>query len=128
MHNPNATGRVAEWGIKLQAFNLEFVTTKTIKSRALAEFLAKSTLSVTSKAKEQSTLPRHEDPKHWVMYFDGTFSLQGAGARVVFTSPTGDQMFYVVQLDFKDNKVSNNIAEYEGLMAGLKATISHKIK
>ena len=62
------------------------------------------------------------------MNFDGAFSLQGAGAGVVFTSPTGEQLFYAVQLDFKQDKVSNNIAEYEGLIAGLRAAISLGIK
>ena len=40
LRNSNATGRVAEWAIELQEFELTFVTTSTIKSRALAEFTA----------------------------------------------------------------------------------------
>jgi hypothetical protein len=34
----NTTGRVTEWGIELQPLELEFLTTATIKSDALAEF------------------------------------------------------------------------------------------
>ena len=37
-------------------------------------------------------------------------------------SPTQDKLYYAVQLCFqRGEKVSNNIAEYEGLIASLKA-------
>jgi hypothetical protein len=36
--NPNVTGRVAEWAVELQPFEISFETTKVIKSKALAEF------------------------------------------------------------------------------------------
>ena len=56
------------------------------------------------------------------MYFDGAFPCQGAGAGAVLISPTQDKLYYVVQLCFQQGeKVSNNIAEFEGLLAGLRA-------
>ena len=37
-------------------------------------------------------------------------------------SPTQDKLYYAIQLCFQQGeKVSNNIVEYEGLIAGLKA-------
>jgi ribonuclease HI len=63
------------------------------------------------------------------MHFDGAFNLPGAGAGTVFTSPSGDKLFYAVQLYFKpEYKVSNNIAEYEGLLAGLRVANALGIK
>ena len=53
------------------------------------------------------------------MHFDGSFTLNGVGVGVVLTSPTGDIIKYVVQLYFL---VSNNIAEYEGLLSGMLAS------
>jgi hypothetical protein len=42
------------------------------------------------------------------MHFDGAFNLPGAGAGAILTSPSGDKLFYVVQLYFKlEYKVSN---------------------
>jgi hypothetical protein len=38
LRNPNVTGRVAEWAVELQPFEISFKTTKLIKSKALAEF------------------------------------------------------------------------------------------
>jgi ribonuclease HI len=49
--------------------------------------------------------------------------------NTILTSPSGDKLFYAVQLCFKpEHKVSNNIAEYEGLLAGLRAVNALGIK
>ena len=70
-----------------------------------------------------------EAPDGWVMYFDGAFSRPGAGAGAVLIPPTQDKLYYVVQLCFQHGeKVSNNIAKYEGLIAGLKAAIALGVK
>ena len=50
------------------------------------------------------------------MNFDGSLTLEGAGAGVVLTAPDGHALKYAVQVDFR---ATNNMAEYEGLLAGL---------
>ena len=40
LRSPSSAGRVAEWNIELQAFQLEFSTTRVIKGAALADFVA----------------------------------------------------------------------------------------
>ena len=40
LQSPNTVGRVPEWNIKLQAFQLEFSTTRVIKGATLADFVA----------------------------------------------------------------------------------------
>jgi ribonuclease HI len=63
------------------------------------------------------------------MHFDDAFNLPGAGAGAVLTSSSGDKLFYAIQLYFKlEHKVSNNIAEYEGLLADLRAANALGIK
>jgi ribonuclease HI len=47
-----------------------------------------------------------------VIYFDGSYTLKGAGAGVVLIPPEGD-----IQLDLL---ATNNIAEYKGLTTGLQ--------
>jgi ribonuclease HI len=130
LRNPNVTGRVAEWAVELQPFEISFKTTKVIKSKALAEFTTEWTDPFTDEPLEvESTLPGEEAPGLWVMHFDGAFNLPDAGAGVVLTSPSGDKLFYAIQLCFKpEHKVSNNIAEYEGLLAGLRAANALGIK
>jgi ribonuclease HI len=51
------------------------------------------------------------------MYFDGSYTLKGAGAGVVLIPPEGDILKYVIQLEFS---VANNIIEYERMITGLQ--------
>jgi ribonuclease HI len=59
------------------------------------------------------------------MYFDGSLKLRGGGAGVLFISPKGEQLKYVLQILFE---VSNNEAEYEALLHGLRLAVSLWIK
>jgi ribonuclease HI len=51
------------------------------------------------------------------MYFDGSYTLKGAGADVVLIPLKGDVIKYAIQLEFP---ATNNITEYEGLVNGLQ--------
>jgi ribonuclease HI len=51
------------------------------------------------------------------MYFDGSYTLRGAGAGVVLIPLEGNTLKYAIQLEFP---ATNNIAEYEGLVTGLR--------
>jgi ribonuclease HI len=59
------------------------------------------------------------------MYFDGSLKLDGGGAGVLFISPKGEQLKYVLQILWE---VSNNKVEYEALLHGLRLAISLRIK
>jgi ribonuclease HI len=61
----------------------------------------------------------------WKLYFDGASSREGAGAGVVLISPEHEVITPSYKLEF-DTK--NNIAEYEALMLGLRATKEMKIQ
>ena len=62
------------------------------------------------------------------MYFDGAFSLQGAGAGVLLVAPSGEHFRYVVQMHFAREEATNNTAEYEGLLVGLRIAAELGIK
>ena len=62
---------------------------------------------------------------NWIMHFDGSKMLAGLGAGVVLTSPTEDTIQYVLQILFTD---SNNEAEYEALLHGLRMAVSMGIQ
>jgi ribonuclease HI len=77
--------------------------------QALANFITKWT---------DSGLRGIDDlPDHWVMYFDGSYTLKGAGADIVLIPPEGDTLKYAIQIEFP---ATNNIAEYERLVTGLQ--------
>ena len=65
---------------------------------------------------EVQTPPTVVDHEYWTMYFDGSLMKKGASAGLVFVSPLGVRMRYMVQLYFPS---SNNVAEYEALVNGL---------
>jgi ribonuclease HI len=52
------------------------------------------------------------------MYFNGSKRVQSAGAGVVLISPHGDKLKYVLRMSFP--QASNNEAEYEALLHGMK--------
>jgi ribonuclease HI len=54
------------------------------------------------------------------MYFDGSRMKTGAGAGLLFISPLGKHLRYVIRLHFP---ASNNVAEYEVLVNGLRIAV-----
>jgi hypothetical protein len=58
---------------------------------------------------------------HWTLFFDGSTRNKKAGAGVVLIDPHGEQLKYMVHLDFE---ATNNMAEYEALIFGLTVALS----
>jgi ribonuclease HI len=52
------------------------------------------------------------------MYFDGLLMKTGAGTGLLFISPLGVHMRYIIRLHFP---ASNNVTEYEALITGLRS-------
>jgi ribonuclease HI len=91
---------------------LSFAPRKAIKSQVLADFLAEWT---------DTQLPTTPiQPELWTMYFDGSLMKTGAGAGLLFVSPLGKHLRYVIRLHFP---ASNNVAEYEALVNGLRIAV-----
>ena len=120
LNNPEATGRVSLWGIELSPRDITYEKRKAIKSQILPDFIAEW-------MELQNTGPP-DLSRTWTMHFDGAFSCRNGGAGVVLTSPKGDKLYYAIQLCFTMDKISNNIAEYEGLLTGLRAAIALGVK
>jgi ribonuclease HI len=59
-------------------------------------------------------------PELWTMFFDGSLKKTGAGAGLLFISPLGKHLRYLLRLHFP---ASNNVAEYEALVNALRIAI-----
>jgi hypothetical protein len=129
LHNSNATGNIAKWAAELAGFQLDFQPRHAIKSQILADFVAEWTPapSVPGGPDHGSDLPRPEvrapvfTGPHWTLFFDGSARSKTAGAGVVLIDPHGEQLKYMVHLDFE---ATNNMAEYEALIFGLTVALS----
>jgi dsDNA-binding SOS-regulon protein len=117
LHSRDTVGRIIKWSVELGEFDLELCPRKAIKSQILTDFVSEWTET------QQPLLP--EKSEHWKMYFDSSLNLEGTGAGILFISPQGDHLKYVLQIHYK---ASNNGAEYEDLIHGLRIVVSLGIK
>jgi ribonuclease HI len=97
--------------------NITYAPRSAIKSQVLTDFVAEWT--------EIQTPPASIEHETWIMYFNGSIMKEGAGVGLVFISPLGLRMEYLVRLHFL---ASNNTTEYEALFNGLRIVVELGIK
>ncbi|GJR52187.1 reverse transcriptase domain-containing protein [Tanacetum coccineum] len=116
----DTSGRLAQYSVELGAYNIMYEPRSAIKGQILADFI--NEMSVGSEAmvprQTQYTVEHQKDGKEeWVLYTDGASSAKGSGAGLVLISPTKAGYTYALRLNFES---TNNQAEYEALLAGLR--------
>ena len=119
---PALTSKLARWLLMLAEFELKYITRKSVKGRAVAEFLADQPVEgpedVEFRFPDEEVFTVNEDA--WVLYFDGAANQKGYGIGVLLIAPDGSH----IPLSFKLNfDVTNNQAEYEACIVGLTAAI-----
>ncbi|XP_058192071.1 uncharacterized protein LOC131309457 [Rhododendron vialii] len=92
--------KLARWLLLLVEFDLKYMTRKSVKGRAVAEFLADHPV-IEAK-----------------LYFDGASNQRGYGIGVLLVSPYDSHIPLSYKLRFE---VTNNQAEYEACIAGMEA-------
>jgi hypothetical protein len=97
--------------------NIMYAPHSAIKSQVLADFVVEWT--------EMQTPPAKIEHETWIIYFDGSVMKEGASVGLVFISPQGVRMEYMVRLHLP---ASNNAAEYEALINGLRIAVELRIK
>jgi ribonuclease HI/transposase InsO family protein len=117
IRNPDAAGRIAKWSVEFMGETLAYAPRKAIKSQIFADFVAEWT--------DTQLPPLQIQAECWTLYFDGSVMKTGVGAGLLFISPLGEHMRYAVCLHFP---ASNNMAEYEALLCGLRIAIETGIK
>ena len=80
---------------------------------------------LTEMPEEVERVATAEVEKAWILFTDGASNSEGAGAGVILTSPTGEISTYALRFAFK---CSNNEAEYEATLAGLRLAQSLKAR
>ncbi|KAK1433246.1 hypothetical protein QVD17_10155 [Tagetes erecta] len=118
LRKPEVSGRLVKWAIELGPFEIEFKPRVSFKGQVLADFIAE----VPEGEKEVACENVASELKEWMLHTDGASNEEGCGAGLILESPEGDELTYALKLDFPS---SNNEAEYEAFLAGLR--LAHKV-
>ncbi|KAM3004293.1 hypothetical protein FF2_034563 [Malus domestica] len=120
-----------KWAIALGEFDISYQPKPVEKGQAVADFIADFTypVDIVSTPKKVVSLPfkaQKIEPTTpaWSLYVDGSSNQQGCRAGLVLTTPD-KVMEYVLRFKFK---ASNNEAEYEALIAGLRLAKHLEVK
>ncbi|GJX13053.1 reverse transcriptase domain-containing protein [Tanacetum coccineum] len=88
----------------------------SLKGQILADFIVKRPEedSLDTPMEEEEEL--HES---WILFTDGSSCTDGSGVRLILTNPEGTEFTYALRFRFD---ATNNEAEYEALIVGLRIT------
>ncbi|XP_058223147.1 uncharacterized protein LOC131332856 [Rhododendron vialii] len=122
------SNRISQWAVELANYEIHFQPRTSIKAQALADFIAEltptnppasdpapSTEVILQASPSTAWKLFHRDV--WKMYIDGTSNSRGTGVEVVPLTPSGVLHESSLSINFP---ASNNEAEYEVLISGLK--------
>ncbi|CAL8150709.1 unnamed protein product [Prunus armeniaca] len=135
LQKPETSGRLIKWAIKLGEFNIQFKPRPAEKGQAIADFISELTPSAPSEPSSPNAVilepeklnAERFDPSIpvWILHVDGSANQQGYGAGLVLTTPDEGRVEYALRFNFR---TSNNEAEYEALLAGLRLAKSMSAK
>ncbi|XP_022040895.1 protein NYNRIN-like [Helianthus annuus] len=118
LHKPKISGRLAKWAIELGALDIKYRKRTTIKGQVIADFLAEIPDGEVIQDPVVQDIPESSTARQtWKLYTDGPSSGKGSGAGLMLISPDEIRLMYALRFDFE---CSNNEAEYEALLAGLR--------
>nr|GEV27607.1 reverse transcriptase domain-containing protein [Tanacetum cinerariifolium] len=108
---PDVAGRLPKWSIMLGEHNTCRPRT-SVKGHILADFL----IEMPGK-NPQATAAAETQEEPWTLFTYGSSCVDGSGVGLILTNPEGVEFTYALRFQFA---ASNNEAEYEALIAGLR--------
>ncbi|XP_022004349.1 uncharacterized protein LOC110901896 [Helianthus annuus] len=122
---PQISGRLAKWAIELGGHNVVFRPRPAIKGQVLADFMTEVPDDKDRECKAMEKAEKQQVEEPWLLYTDGASNEDGADAGLRLVSPDNHEFTYAIRLDFKS---TNNEAEYEAFLAGLRLAIKMGVK
>ncbi|GKB47154.1 reverse transcriptase domain-containing protein [Tanacetum coccineum] len=114
LSRPENKGRMLKWKFELEAFDITYRPRISIRGQILANFITERPDEEVPSMEVQA---EKAIPEPWTLFTDGSSCLEGSGARLILTSPEGEEFTYALRFEFD---ASNNEAEYEALVASLR--------
>ncbi|GJT89554.1 reverse transcriptase domain-containing protein [Tanacetum coccineum] len=114
-----ASGKLAKYAVEIGTYKISFIPRNAVKGQVLADFLSDAPDGEREDEyfRRPEVSPGIDDTEAWTLYTDGAASSKGSGAGFVLTGTSGVEYAYALRLTFAS---TNNEAEYEALLAGLR--------
>ncbi|XP_022040678.1 uncharacterized protein LOC110943234 [Helianthus annuus] len=120
LSKPDVAGRLAKWAIELGGHNILYKPRPAIKGQVLADFISEVPIDKIQECEAiQNPVPVFDDSV-WILHTDGAYNDDSVGASLCLVSPDNHEFTYAIQLDLKN---TNNEAEYEAFLGGLRLAI-----
>ncbi|XP_057444888.1 uncharacterized protein LOC130737133 [Lotus japonicus] len=113
LQKPDLSGRLVAWSVELSEYGLQYDKRGKVGAQALTDFVVELTPEVGERVSTQ-----------WTLFVDGSSNENGSVAGVTLQGPGELVLEQSLRFQFK---ASNNQAEYEALIAGLKLAIEVQI-
>ncbi|GJR49313.1 reverse transcriptase domain-containing protein [Tanacetum coccineum] len=111
---PEVAGRLQKWSIELGEYTIHYRPRVSVKGQILADFIVEH----PEEDDPDTTMDVEEElPEPWILFIDGSSCADGSGAGLILTNPEGAEFTYALMFRFE---ATNNEAEYEALIAGLR--------
>nr|GEY01326.1 reverse transcriptase domain-containing protein [Tanacetum cinerariifolium] len=120
MSRPDVAGRLQKWSIMLGEHNIAYRPRTSVKGKFLQDFLIEMSGDVSQAVPAAVT---QEEP--WMLFTDSSSCVDGSGAGLILINPEGLEFTYALRFQFT---ASNNKAEYEALVAGLRIAAQLGVK
>ncbi|GJX55759.1 reverse transcriptase domain-containing protein [Tanacetum coccineum] len=106
--------RMLKWKFELKGYDIQYRPRTAIKGQILVDF-------IMERPEEGSPDELMVEPKvlpdSWTLFTDGSSCVDGSGAGLILTNSEGAEFTYAMRFRFE---ATNNEAEYEALIAGLR--------
>ncbi|XP_022019209.1 uncharacterized protein LOC110919244 [Helianthus annuus] len=120
LQKQETSSRLAKWAIELGGHNILYRPRPAIKGQVLADFITEVLEDKIKECEAVDTPIIDTSDELWLLLTDGASNEDGAEAGLRLVSPEKHEFTYVIKLDFKN---TDNEAEYEALLAGLRLAI-----
>ncbi|GJW52210.1 reverse transcriptase domain-containing protein [Tanacetum coccineum] len=97
-----------------EGYDIQYRPRTAIKGQILADFIVERP---EEESPDELMTEPEEVPEPWTLFTDGSSCIDGSGAGLILTNPEGVEFTYAMRFTFE---ATNNEAEYEALIAGLR--------